>query len=51
MFAIGSVGSLVLSPVIGRQVRRYKAQHALRVPVVVALVLVAAALVLALTPN
>lgn len=48
MFALGSLGSLVLPPLIGRVARRKTVQHALRIPMVVCLVLAAATLVLGL---
>lgn len=48
MFAIGASGSLLLVPAIGFSARRTGVQHALRIPMVVALLLAAAALVLGL---
>jgi hypothetical protein len=48
MFAIGSLGSFVLAPLIGNQARRRTVQQALRIPLVISLLLVCASLVLAL---
>jgi MFS family permease len=48
MFAIGSLGSLVLTPMIGNSAKRNSVQYALRIPLVITLVLMLAALVLAL---
>lgn len=49
VFAIGSMGSLILSPLIGAFANRRSLQQALRIPMVVALALTAATLVFALT--
>jgi fucose permease len=51
MFAIGSLGSLILAPVIGISARRGTVQSALYIPMMLALVLTALALVFALTPR
>jgi fucose permease len=48
MFAIGSLGSLVLAPMIGAFARGRSVQFALRIPVVLGLLLAAAATVLGL---
>jgi fucose permease len=48
LFAGGSVGTLVLAPLIGAAVRRGAPQAALRVPMLLALVLTAAALLFSL---
>jgi fucose permease len=48
MYAIGSVGSLVLCPVIGLLMRRHTVQQTLRVPMAIALLMGGAALVLGL---
>jgi fucose permease len=47
LFAVGSVGSIVLGPVIGLRVRRHNVQTAFRIPIVVAIGLTLAALVFA----
>jgi fucose permease len=47
MFSIGAAGSLVLPPVIGIYARRTTLQRAMRIPVILALFLALAALVLA----
>jgi fucose permease len=49
VFAIGSCGSLVLAPLIGARARRANVQSALRIPMVIALALTAAAVVFGLT--
>jgi fucose permease len=49
MFAVGSTGSLVLAPLIGASVTRRSVQTTLRIPMLIALALSGAALVLALT--
>lgn len=49
MFAIGSLGSLVLAPVIGASARRRTVQSALRIPMFLALLLTAAAVVFGLS--
>jgi fucose permease len=48
LFAIGSTGSLVLAPLIGASARRHTVQSALRIPLLLALLLTAAALVFGL---
>jgi fucose permease len=48
MFAIGSVGSLIFAPLIGVAARRTNIQQALRIPMILALLLTGAALVLGL---
>ena len=48
MFAIGSMGSFVLAPLIGLQAKRRTVQQALKVPLILSLILVCASLVLAL---
>jgi fucose permease len=48
MFAIGSLGSLVLAPVIGTYARGGTVQRALRIPMILALLMAAAAIVLGL---
>jgi fucose permease len=50
MYAVGSLGSLILAPIIGRVAKRRTIQQALRIPMVIALVMTLAALVLALVP-
>ena len=49
VFAVGSVGSLVMAPLIGARARRTGVQTALRIPMVLALALAASALVFTLT--
>jgi fucose permease len=49
MFALGATGNLVLAPLIGGYARGRSIQAALRIPLIVALLLAAAALVLGLT--
>jgi fucose permease len=49
MFAIGSLGSLILAPVIGASARRRNVQTALRIPMLLALWLTAAALLFGLS--
>jgi fucose permease len=48
MFAIGSLGSFVLPPVIGMYARRSNIQHALRIPLLVGLAMLVASVILAL---
>jgi fucose permease len=48
MFAIGATGSLILPPLIGVYARRTNVQHAIRIPMVLALVLALASLLLGL---
>jgi fucose permease len=48
MFAVGSLGSLVLPPLVGAFARRRSVQYALRIPMVMCLLLAAAAMVLGL---
>ena len=48
MFAIGSLGSLILAPVIGGYAKRTSVQHALRIPLIIAVFMMIAALVLAM---
>jgi hypothetical protein len=48
MFSIGSVGSLVLPPVIGTYARKKSVQKAMRIPLVVALLLALATVLLGL---
>jgi fucose permease len=48
MFSIGSVGSLVLPPVIGTYARKKSVQRAMRIPLVVALLLALATVLLGL---
>ncbi len=48
MFAIGSLGSFVLPPAIGMYARRTNIQHALRIPLLVGLAMLVAAVILAL---
>ncbi len=48
MFAIGATGSLLLPPLIGAFARRRRVQTALHIPMILALLMAAAALVLAL---
>ncbi len=49
VFAIGSMGSLVISPMIGAFANKRTLRQALRILMVIALFLTAAALVFALT--
>jgi fucose permease len=51
MFAIGSLGSLILAPLIGLYARGRSVQYALRIPMVLALLMAAAATVLGLIRN
>jgi MFS family permease len=51
VFAIGSVGSLVLAPLVGARARRTSVQGALFIPMMLALALCAMALVIALTAT
>jgi fucose permease len=51
MFAIGSSGSALLAPLIGMYARRHSVRTALRIPLVLALLLAGATLVLALTMS
>jgi fucose permease len=51
MFAIGSLGSLFLAPLIGLYARGRSVQVALRIPLVLGLLMAAAAAVLGLLPN
>ena len=51
MFAVGSLGTLLASPVIGALARYRNVQYALRVPILIGLLLVLATLVLALTSR
>jgi len=51
MFAIGSLGSLLLAPLIGLYARGRSVQLALRIPLMLALMMAAAAVVLGLLPN
>ncbi len=51
VYALGSVGSLVLAPVIGATARRTTVQHALRIPTLLALALMLTALVLGLARS
>lgn len=48
MFAVGSLGSSLLVMLMGLQLRKHVAQHALRIPLIVSILLMGAALVLAL---
>ncbi len=48
MFAIGSLGSFVLPPAIGMYARSTNIQHALRIPLLVGLAMLVAAVILAL---
>jgi fucose permease len=50
MFAIGSLGSLILAPIIGASARRRTVQTALRIPMVIALILTGVALLFSLAP-
>jgi fucose permease len=50
MFALGATGNLILPPVIGAYARRTTIQRSLRIPMVVALFLAAASLMLVLSP-
>jgi hypothetical protein len=49
VFALGSVGGLVMAPLVGARARRSGVQSALYIPLMLALALTAAALVFALT--
>ena len=49
VFAVGSVGSLVMVPLVGARARRTNVQTALRIPMVLALALSAAALMFTVT--
>ena len=49
VFALGSVGGLVMAPLVGARARRTGVQSALYIPMMLALALTAVALVLALT--
>jgi Major Facilitator Superfamily len=49
VFALGSVGSLVMAPLVGARARRTSVQSALYIPMMLALALAAVALVVALT--
>ncbi len=51
MFAIGSLGSLMLAPLIGVSARRRNVQAALRIPMFLALLLTATALVFGLSAQ
>jgi fucose permease len=51
MFAVGSLGSLLLAPVIGASARRRNVQAALRIPMFLALLLTATALVFGLSAS
>jgi hypothetical protein len=51
MFAVGSLGSLLLAPVIGTSARRRNVQAALRIPMLLALLLTATALVFGLSAQ
>jgi fucose permease len=48
MFAIGSLGSLILPPLLGTYARRRTVRHALRIPMLLALAMAAGGLLLAL---
>jgi fucose permease len=48
VFAIGSVGSLIMAPIVGASARRTTVQHSFRILMLLALMLAAAALVLGL---
>jgi fucose permease len=48
VFAIGSVGSLIMAPIIGASARRTSVQHSLRILMLLALMLAGVALVLGL---
>jgi fucose permease len=48
VFALGSVGSLIMAPIIGASARRTTVQHSFRILMLLALMLAAAALVLGL---
>lgn len=50
MFAVGSLGSLLLGPLIGLVARRQAVQQTLRIPMIMALALAGAALALRLSP-
>lgn len=50
MFALGSLGSLVMGPVIGFCLKRWTVQQSLRIPMFIALIMGGAALVLGLFP-
>jgi fucose permease len=51
MFAIGATGTTVLAPLIGMYARRHSVRTAMRIPMVLALLLAGATLVLALTVS
>ena len=48
VFAVGSLGSLVLAPVMGLVARRRNVQNSLRIPMLLAIVMTMAALVFTL---
>ena len=48
VFAVGSVGSLIVAPIVGASARKTTVQHSFRILMLLALMLAAAALVLAL---
>ena len=51
VFALGSVGSLALAPLVGARARRVTVQGALYIPMMLALALCAAAVVVAVSAN
>jgi fucose permease len=51
VFAVGSVGSLIMAPIIGASARRTSVQYSFRILMLLGLMLAAAALVLGLIPH
>jgi fucose permease len=51
VFAVGSVGSLIMAPIIGASARRTSVQYSFRILMLLALMLGAAALILGLVPR